>query len=186
MSTVSQVPMIDKDGNPGMVPSDKVSSATAMGYQPAVKMIGPKGELGYVAQSKAEGAKLAGYTLHPDSMKPPEPNKSDDPGSSGQLATDEEVNARARATMANLSPAQKKALGISDQVQETAGNTMAVGGGAGMTAVAAPLVIPAAVAAAKSPAGQQVVKEGGKYVIKAAAAGLGWKLGGKWLMKLLD
>jgi hypothetical protein len=124
--------------------------------EPTVKMLSREGVATDIGQSRVEAAKQSGFVLHPDEMKPPQPTKKDDtslngklgtgalpkgfkgdPGSSGQLATDEEVNARAAATNANLSPEQKKALGISDSLQGTAGQGMTVGAAAGGAALVA-------------------------------------------------
>lgn len=81
MSTTSQVPMLDKSGNPGMVDADKVESATAAGFTPAAKMVGPKGEIGYVAQGKVSAARQSNYALTQDS-----------PGAQKMVSPDGKVN----------------------------------------------------------------------------------------------
>lgn len=70
MSTAAQIPMMDKSGNPGMVDSSKAADALANGYEPAIKMIGPDGNQGYVAQSKVDAARSSKFAIAPDSGVP--------------------------------------------------------------------------------------------------------------------
>lgn len=70
MSTAAQIPMMDKSGNPGMVDSSKAADALASGYEPAIKMIGPDGNQGYVAQSKVDAARSSKFAIAPDSGVP--------------------------------------------------------------------------------------------------------------------
>jgi hypothetical protein len=58
--------MLDQNGNAGMVDADKVDAATASGFKPAVKMIGPDGSPGYVSQDKLDQARQLNYAVAPD------------------------------------------------------------------------------------------------------------------------
>jgi hypothetical protein len=62
----AQVPMLDQQGNPGMVDADKVDAATASGFKPAVKMVGPDGSPGYVSQDKVDAARQSNFAVAPD------------------------------------------------------------------------------------------------------------------------
>lgn len=65
-TTPATVVMLDPNGNPGEVPAEKASSAQASGYTPAVKMQGPDGSLGYVAQDKVAAARQSNFAVTPD------------------------------------------------------------------------------------------------------------------------
>lgn len=198
MSTTPIITMIDPSGTARSVPADGVAQAPT-DWKPATKMIDTQGTPRWIPTEAMDQAKTAGYVIHPDSMQRPIPTKGDDtsesgqfgtaalpkgykgsPNKNGQLATDEEVNARAAATNAALSPEQKRALSFSDSAQETAGKVMTGGAAVGATALAAPLAVPIARAAAPI-----VVKQGIKYGLGAAVGGgaahLGWSLAGKWI-----
>jgi hypothetical protein len=64
--TNAQVPMLDQQGNAGMVDADKVQAATASGFKPAVKMVGPDGSPGYVSQDKVDAARQSNFAVAPD------------------------------------------------------------------------------------------------------------------------
>lgn len=170
------VTMIDPQGVARAVPGDGAAEAYQAGWKPATKMIDPRGTPRWIPSDGADDAKLHGYVLHPDSMKPPVPTKADDTSERGEfgtaalpkgykgnpnygaLATDEEVDARARQINASLTPEQKKALGISDRIENDAGNTLLAAGVAGNAAVAAPAVVGAARVAGTSPAMKPILK----------------------------
>jgi hypothetical protein len=156
-------------------------------------MIDQQGTPRWIPTDAADDAKMHGYTLHPDSMKPPVPTKNDDtalrgefgtaalpkdfkgnPNAEGALASDDEVNARAAAFNASLSPSQKKALGISDHIENVAGNTMLATGVAGNVAVAA-TAAPAATSAGLRYLGRGALPGMEELAGKAAA-----QQGAKW------
>lgn len=231
MSTSAQIPMIDQNGNAGMVDVDKAQAAAATGkYESAVKMIGPKGEQGYVAKSKVDSARSNQYAVSPDSgvpmvtpagqmtyALPDEVDKFEQSGHTlikpdgsfqvkpleGEDNTD--TMARAAKVAQTLTPEMKqKAMDAESKTFTTkriaasllAGPAIAatqlsgIGAAAEIPSVAAPVIArsiyaagpPLARVAAKvmmSPVGQTVVKEGGKYAVKAAAGTTGYMLARK-------
>lgn len=58
--------MVAQNGQAGMVDADKVEGAKAAGLELGVKMQGPDGGLGYVAESKVKAARQANYSVTPD------------------------------------------------------------------------------------------------------------------------
>lgn len=200
-TTPTPVTMIDPNGEARAVPADGAAQASQAGWKPATKMVDPQGTPRWIPADGADDAKLHGYVLHPDSMKPSAPTKADDTSERGEfgtaalpkgykgnpnygaLATDEEVDARARQINASLTPEQKRALGISDRIENAAGNTLLAAGVAGNAAVAAPAAAPIITAAARG-AAPIVGKQAAKYVATGLLGGtfeLGRELIAHWV-----
>lgn len=230
MSTSAQIPMLDKNGNPGMVDADKVDAAKAAGYEPAAKMVGPKGEIGYVAQSKVSAARQSNYAVTPDNpgvtrMADPNsgnlnyvlPAEVDNFKSLGHVPIDDKGNFnveplpgednfatmdRAAKLAQKLPPdVMKKAIAAEQKTftaKRLAANLIAAPAVLGLAAPtaaaagleAAPVAIGTtagtAVKLATSPVGQAVIKEGGKYLVKAVGLGAGYALVRKFMKALGD
>lgn len=63
-----QIPLIDQNGQAGLVDADKVDAALATGkYQRAAKMVDQNGSVGYVAEDKVAAARQAKFAVAPDS-----------------------------------------------------------------------------------------------------------------------
>lgn len=103
--TSAQVPMVNqKNGQAGLVDADKVESAKTAGFEPAVKMQGPNGATGYVAESKVSAARQSNFSVTPDNpgvqrMATPKgqltyalPSEVEQFKSSGHVAIDDKGN----------------------------------------------------------------------------------------------
>lgn len=212
----NSVVMLDQNGNPGQVPAEKVQSAQAAGYTPATKMVGPDGQTGYVATAKVADARKQNFSVTPDNPGVARmltksgqvayalPNEVSDweksktavqinPDGSlfvpqGQSEWSQEYRDRHDTYFqAHQSPDVQNALATSDKIENTAGNTMLVGGVAGNAAVAAPVVATTGLRVLGSTGGQAVLpgleelagkaalRQGAKWAVKKAAiAGAGY------------
>jgi hypothetical protein len=206
------VVMLDQNGNPGQVPADKVEAAQQAGYTPATKMQGPNGELGYVPTAKVAEARKQNFAVTPDNPGAARmltksgqvayalPTEVDDweksknavrvnPDGSllvppGQSEWSQEYRDRHDTYFqAHQNPDVQKALATSDNVENTAGNTMLAAGVAGNAVVAAPVAADAglnylgraALPGLEREAGKAIVKQGAKWAVKkAAVAGAGY------------
>jgi hypothetical protein len=159
--------MLDQQGNPGMVDADKVDAATASGFKPAVKMVGPDGSPGYVSQDKVDAARQSNFAVAPDHpgaqkmltkngqityalpSEAPQWEKDktavrvNEDGSllvpPGQSEWSQEYRERHDLWFqAHQHPAVRNALNTSDRTENAAGNFMLGSGIAGNAIVAAP------------------------------------------------
>jgi hypothetical protein len=197
------VKMLGPNGDAGYVSEDKVSAARQNNFavhadNPGVqRMATPEGQLTYALPSEVNAFKASGHVPIDDSG-----NFRVDP-LEGEDNTD--TMARAAKIAKNLPPEVMKQAIAAEQKTHTAKRIAAnlvaaplVIGAAAPVALAAPGIAadaaaaanatPAAISAGRaigtaagSPLGQFVIKEGGKYLLRAAAtAGLGTVAGLAW------
>src|SRR5258708_4725768 len=63
----ADTPMISPDfASTKLVPAEQVASAQAAGWDTAVRMTGPQGELKWVPSKQTDQARQANFAVHPD------------------------------------------------------------------------------------------------------------------------
>ena len=186
--TAGTVKMIGPQGqtrtfNRGDVGPNYLNQARAKGWAvtpdtpDAQKMVTPGGQVTYAMPDEIGTFEQSGHRrIDAQGRKLPTMEES--------AAANDRMNALSGMTgmpTPNMTPEQRQDFASGKAAGHASGMVTIpiVAGGA-----SAPAVGTAIRAAAATPLGQQIMRDSLHYAVKGAAAGLGWKLGGKWLGKI--
>jgi hypothetical protein len=206
---VKPINMVGPKGEKVQVPQNQVVDMRQQNFAvtpdnpDAQKVVTADGQVAYVLPDEVQKFEDLGATkIHPDGMFMVKNLRSDNtefPDSIPDVRT-RAVNVAKALGDEGMKKSMKAEVdyhtskeGIKDDLKGLAnvgivgGGTVATLAGAGPTISAAKAAIPAAINTGAlvlaSPAGQTVIKEGGKWLIKGAVGSLGWKLANMWFGK---